>query len=61
MGKLLTIKEAADLLGVSAMTLRRWDSAKKLHAKRHPLNNYRLYERREILALKKQLEDGEVI
>ena len=37
----ITIKDAAKLLGVSEMTLRRWDKAGKLKTKRHPFNNYR--------------------
>ena len=43
----LTVKEAAKFLGISTMTLRRWDNGKKLQAKRHPINNYRLYNRKE--------------
>ena len=44
----LTVKEAAKFLGISTMTLRRWDNGKKLQAKRHPINNYRLYSRKEL-------------
>lgn len=39
----LKIKEAAELLGVSQLTLRNWDKKGKLPAHRHPLNNYRIY------------------
>lgn len=49
-GEYLTVGEAAAFLGVSASTLRNWDRAGKLTAYRHPVNGYRLYE-------KKQLED----
>jgi DNA (cytosine-5)-methyltransferase 1 len=49
--KLITIKEAASLLGVSALTLRNWDNKGKLVAFRHPLNNYRVYKRDDIDAL----------
>lgn len=48
---LLTIGEAASLLGVSVSTLRNWDRGKKLTARRHPINGYRLYHRAELLAL----------
>lgn len=41
----LTVTKAAEYLGVSARTLRGWDQAGKLKAKRHPINGYRLYER----------------
>lgn len=40
---LVTVKEAAEILGVSIQTLIRWDSKEKLKAVRHPMNNYRLY------------------
>jgi len=39
----LRIKEAADFLGVSELTLRNWDKKGKLVAHRHPINDYRLY------------------
>lgn len=40
----LTIKEVASRLGVSEATLRRWDNAGRFQARRHPINNYRLYD-----------------
>lgn len=54
----ITIKEAAAILGVSEMTLRRWDKAGKFRAKRHPLNNFRIYLRVEVLKLRKMIESG---
>lgn len=39
----LTIKEAAELLGVTPTTLRNWDRSGKLIARRDPVNDYRLY------------------
>ncbi|MEW6170896.1 MAG: helix-turn-helix domain-containing protein [Candidatus Omnitrophota bacterium] len=51
----MTVKEAAKLLGISAMTLRRWDNGKKLKAKRHPINNYRLYSRKELEVILKEI------
>jgi excisionase family DNA binding protein len=39
----ITVKEAAEILGVSPLTLKRWDTAGKLKAYRHPGNGYRLY------------------
>ena len=44
----LTVAEAAELLGVSASTLRNWDRAEKLKATRHPINGYRLYNKAEL-------------
>ena len=52
---LLTIKAAAELLGVSEQTLRRWDEAGKLRARRHPMNGYRLYPRDQVMAIKKRI------
>jgi len=54
----MTIKEAASFLGVSPMTLRRWDNEKKLRAIRHPMNNYRLYERKQLEKILKEVEIG---
>lgn len=56
--EVLTIKAAAELLEVSEQTLRRWDKAGKLRAKRHPMNGYRLYPRRQVLELRRQILSG---
>jgi hypothetical protein len=55
----LTIKGAAEILGVSEMTLRRWDAAGKFKARRHPINGYRLYDRERVLGLRKRIVSGE--
>lgn len=57
-GNLLTIREAADLLGVSLPTLRRWDEAWKFKARRHPINGYRLYAKADVLKLRKKIVEG---
>ncbi len=49
----ITIKEAAELLGVDKTTLRRWDKAGKLKPYRHPINSYRLYKKSDLEALLK--------
>jgi excisionase family DNA binding protein len=51
----LTVAEAAEVLGVSAWTLRNWDNNGKLRTRRHPRNGYRLYRREDLDAL---LQDG---
>ncbi len=56
----MTIKEAAELIGVSEMTLRRWDKAGKFKARRHPINRYRVYRRAEVLKLRRKILEGEV-
>ena len=52
---IITIKEAARILGVSEPTLRRWDEAGKFTARRHPINGYRLYDRSKVLAMRKRI------
>lgn len=54
----LTIKETAKMLGVSSVTLRRWDKAGKFSPHRHPVNGYRCYKRMDVLKLRKQIETG---
>ena len=54
-GDVITIKEAALLLGVSEPTLRRWDEAGKCRARRHPINGYRLYDRATVMAMRKKI------
>nr|WP_299031758.1 DNA (cytosine-5-)-methyltransferase [uncultured Tenacibaculum sp.] len=46
-----SISEAADVLGKSKETLRRWDREGKLNAVREPMSNYRVYKKEEINAL----------
>lgn len=53
--EILTIKDAAKVLGVSEPTLRRWDEAGKFVARRHPVNGYRLYDRAKVLAMRKKI------
>lgn len=44
----LTVKKAAEFLGVSTQTLRRWDAAGKLKPVRHPASDYRFYRRADL-------------
>lgn len=54
----LTISEAAQALGVSEVTLRRWEKARKVVCHRHPVTGWRLFKRAEVLKLRKLIEDG---
>ena len=54
----LRIAEAAEYLGVSSNTLRKWENAGKVVARRHPVNNYRLFKRGDLDALLKQLHEA---
>ncbi len=56
--RFLTIKEASKYLGVTPLTLRNWDNSGKLHASRHPINNYRLYNKLELDAVMRKIEIG---
>lgn len=53
--KYLTIRQAAKLIGVTALTLRNWDNQRKFQAARHPINNYRVYTLEQIESLLKKL------
>jgi DNA-binding transcriptional MerR regulator len=55
---LVTIKEAAGVLGVSEVTLRRWDDAGKFPARRHPINGYRLYSLDRLARLRADIHGG---
>ena len=44
----LTVKEAAEFLGVSKNTVRNWAASGKLQSFRHPINNYRLFDRDDL-------------
>ena len=48
MNNLLSVSEAASFIRVSASTIRNWDRTGKLKAVRHPINNYRLYDRKQL-------------
>lgn len=53
MKKYYTLTEVADMLSVSKETLRRWDRSGKLTAIRHPMNNYRVYKKEQLLQFEK--------
>lgn len=57
--KLIQIKDAAQILGVSKLTLRNWDKQGKLTAYRHPINNYRVYRSDDLYNIIKKIESGE--
>jgi DNA-binding transcriptional MerR regulator len=53
----LTIKEAAEFLGVTTATLRNWDRCRKVVSLRHPINSYRLYRKSDLEKLLKSLQN----
>jgi DNA-binding transcriptional MerR regulator len=52
----INIKQAAKILGVSALTLRNWDNSGKFPAGRHPISNYRVYDVKDLEQLLIDLE-----
>ena len=56
--KLISIKEAATMLGVTPLTLSNWDKAGKLKPMRHPMNNYRVYKTEDIENILKDMAEG---
>ena len=47
---------AAEILGVTPLTLRNWDNSGKFPASRHPINNYRVYKLADIEKLLMEIE-----
>jgi len=56
MKKYLTVKETAELIGVTPLTLRNWDKLGKLRAHRNPINNYRIYKSEDIELFQRKVE-----
>lgn len=54
--KYITISEAAQILGVTPVTLRNWEKLNKIDSKRDPQNHYRLYSLSKISALLQKKE-----
>jgi len=53
----MTIKQAAEFLGVTTETLRSWERAGKLEVCRNPMNRYRMYKKEDLVALLEELEN----
>lgn len=50
------VKDAAELLGVCTNTVRSWGAAGKIPEHRHPINNYRLYKRKDLESILKEMQ-----
>lgn len=48
MNDFYALSEVADMLGTTKETLRRWDKSGKLPSVRHPINNYRVYQAKDL-------------
>ena len=56
--KYLTIQDAAEILGVTPLTLRNWDKKGTLAAYRNPVNNYRVYRSDQIELFLRKIENS---
>ena len=54
----LTIKEAAEVLGLTPLTLRNWDKKGILTSYRNPVNNYRVYRMDQIELFLRRMENS---
>lgn len=52
----IRVTDAARLLGVCTNTVRSWGADGKIPEYRHPINNYRLYKRAELVNLLAQID-----
>jgi site-specific DNA-methyltransferase (adenine-specific) len=52
----LSVSQAAELLKISSETLRRWDNNGKFKSIRHPINNYRVYSKEQVLNLIQEMQ-----
>ena len=55
-GDYLTIKQAAEFIGVTPNTLRNWEQDKKITVYRNPQNKYRLYKKEDLEQLLKNIQ-----
>lgn len=53
----LLVKQAARLLGISANTVRAWAKSGKLQEYRHPVNNYRLFKKKDVERLLDEIDN----
>ena len=52
----LRVKEAAELLDVSPNTIRAWGGEGKIPEYRHPINRFRLYKRKELQGVLREIK-----
>ena len=58
LGEYVTIKEAAEFLGVSPNTLRNWHRDGKIPVFRSPISNYRLFRKADLEELLRRIEES---
>lgn len=60
MKEYLSLSEAAEMIGKSKETLRRWDNEGILNAVREPVSNYRVYRKEDVQLLLGNLFNGDI-
>ena len=55
----LSVKRAAQFLGVTPNTLRNWEKCDKLKTHRNPANHYRLYCREDLEKLLEKIDESQ--
>lgn len=50
------VKEAAELLGVCPNTIRSWGEGGKLTEYRHPINDYRMFKRKDLQRILREMQ-----
>ena len=50
------VKEAAEMLGVCPNTIRSWGASGKITEYRHPINEYRMFKRKEVTQLIQKMQ-----
>lgn len=54
----MSVKDAAELLGVTPLTIRNWDARGRLVSYRHPINNYRMFKKVDLEAILADIKPG---
>lgn len=54
----LSARQAADYLGISVPTLYNWTANGYVNVKRHPINNYRLYHKKDLESILERLKEA---
>ena len=53
----MTVKEAAEFIGVCKHTLRKLTDKKKIKSHRNSMNNFRMYKKEDLLKILERIEE----
>jgi DNA-binding transcriptional MerR regulator len=51
-------RRPGQIVGVAEAALRRWDALGKFKARRHPMNNHRVYVQKDVIRLRDRIWSG---